>query len=258
MREAACVSTVLISLMAGALPAAPLVSPEAAALLASPEPASPEMLATQDPAAITLLEQMATAHQGLETLEGRIVQRRRSEAFLEDIVSTGTFRVRRPDLLRFDYDESETVGRSTYFIRGDTCWAHIPELAQVEIYNLGEGGVGRSISRIMIGLDGAVDELQRSHWIRLLPPDPAETALGDSVAHLHFTPREGVDPEGFTSIDLWVNTQTLLPVQVKMVEETGDETTLTLTDLTLNPPLEDRIFDPQQNIPPGTEIVEVQ
>jgi hypothetical protein len=43
-----------------------------------------------------------------------------------------------------------------------------------------------------------------------------------------------------------------------MIEESGDETTLTLTSLTLNPDLGGDVFDPRANIPDSAEIIELQ
>jgi outer membrane lipoprotein-sorting protein len=83
-----------------------------------------------------------------------------------------------------------------------------------------------------------------------------EEPIGDEVAHLRFEPKDEIDPNGFTAIDLWVNQSTLLPVQVKVVEQSGDVTTLRLTSLTLNPELDDTLFDPMASIPEGTEIIE--
>jgi outer membrane lipoprotein-sorting protein len=215
---------------------------------------------SHDPTAIDLLEQMAVAHEDLETLEGTFRQHKHSAVFLEDIDSTGQFQCRRPDLFRYDYDATETTGESTYWLVGDTLSVHIPELQQLEIYYLDsqEGAVGHSIRNVMIGLDGAVDELRASHWIRSAPLSEEDRALGEAATHLMLEPRDGVDAQGFTSIELWVDTVSLLPVQVKMIEESGDTTTLTLTSLTRNPPLDDAAFDPLVNIPDGTEIIEPQ
>ena len=63
-----------------------------------------------------------------------------------------------------------------------------------------------------------------------------------------------MDPQGFTRIDLWVNRGDLLPEQLKVVEESGDELTLRLTSLTLNPALDDALFEPTESIPPGTDF----
>jgi outer membrane lipoprotein-sorting protein len=248
--------------------AVPTGSPEAAPTRVLPEVAeppsaetavsvSPEAGPQSDPRALDLLEQMAAAHQNLETLRGDFVQHRHSEMFLEDTVNTGDFACRRPDQFRYNYNASDATGSSEYFLRGDTAWAYIPELKQVEVYHLDtQEGAGRGFSRILIGLDGAISELRSTHWIHLAPPSPEDQELGESIAHLHLQPKEEVDPDGFTSIDLWVNTRSLLPEQLKMVDENGDITTLRLTNLTLNPEVDDSEFDPEQNIPPGTEFIE--
>jgi outer membrane lipoprotein-sorting protein len=252
----------------GAVELVTLASGEVIARVATPEPVVPEPVSSEpiivtqshDPAAIDLLEQMAVAHENLETLEGTFRQHKHSVVFLEDIRSTGRFKCRRPDHFRYDYDATETTGESTYWLVSDTLSVHIPELQQLEIYYLDsqEGAVGHSIQNVMIGLDGAVDELRTSHWIRTAPLAEEDRSLGESVTHLVLEPQDGVDSQGFTSIELWVDTVSLLPVQVKMIEESGDTTTLTLTSLTRNPPLDDAAFDPLVNIPDGTEIIEPQ
>jgi outer membrane lipoprotein-sorting protein len=196
---------------------------------------------------------MAASHADLETLSGTFSQRKRSELFMEDIESTGTFRCRRPDMFRYDYDPSETTGASTYWFVGDTTWVYVPELKQAEVYL---NAPGQEIGNLMIGLDGAVNRLRETHWVRLMPASPEDEALGESIAHLHLVPQPGAEASQYLSADLWIDQVALLPVQLKLVEESGDETTIRIEAMNLNPSLEDTVFDPLASIPSDTEIIE--
>ena len=223
--------------------------------LASPE--VPIALPSHDPAALELLEQMATAHADLQTLTGEFRQRTDSEMFLEEDISTGRFLWRRPDRFRYDYESTELTGASTCWFVGDTGSIYIPEVNQLEIYHLGtDDSLGGSLSRVLIGLDGALEELRESYWIGLADVASPEAGLAESIAHVTLEPKEGVDPDGLVAIDVWINSASLLPAQVKMVEESGDTTTLTFTTLSVNRDLDDDVFDPLKSVPEDVNILE--
>ncbi|NUP90007.1 MAG: outer membrane lipoprotein carrier protein LolA [Candidatus Sumerlaeia bacterium] len=228
-------------------------SAEEAAAAVSPE----GVRLAHDPEALDLLNQMAQAHADIETLQGTFTQHKVSELFLDAIDSTGRVAVRRPDRFRYDYDGTDDMGPHTYWDLGGQIFVHMPDLNQLEVYDMrGEGTQVRTLSHLLIGLDQAVEELQTLYWIQMVSPDPASGELGENVARLRLTPREGADETGATGLDLWVDRESLLPVQVKTVEESGDETTLRINSLTLNPALDEATFDPMETIPEGTEIVE--
>jgi outer membrane lipoprotein-sorting protein len=233
------------------------VSPEVALLseLASPE--VPIALPSHDPAALDLLEQMATAHADLQTLTGEFRQRTDSEMFLEEDISTGRFLWRRPDRFRYDYESTELTGASTCWFIGDMGYIHIPEFNQLEIYHLdSDDSLGGSFSRVLIGLDGALEELRERHWIGLADVASPEATLAESIARVTLEPKEGVDPDGLVAIDVWINSASLLPAQVKMVEESGDTTTLTFTTLSANRDLDDDVFDPSKSVPEDVNTLE--
>ncbi len=251
-RPCLLIASLLIAVPWAALAQGESASPETTSEAASSELPPPGP--SHDQAAIELLEQMAAAHADLETLAGEFTQIKHSELFLEEIASRGHFQCRRPDLFRYDYEASETTGPSSYFFDGETISAYIPDLRQLEVYR--EPTIGGSFRGVLIGLDEAVDDLQAQHWIHLIPASPEADSLAEGVVGIRFEPREEGGARDFVSADLWVDPVTLLPARVKMVEESGDETTLTFSSLEMNPVLDDAVFDPLASIPPETEIIE--
>lgn len=229
-------------------------SPEVVAEVVTPEVAAPVMAHSAE--ALALLEQMATAHVDLVTMAGDFTQRKYSELYLEEIESQGRFYCRRPDLFRYDYSASEAVPEATWWLIGSTAWSWVPELYQAEIYR--DVSIGSTFSQVLTGIDGAVDELREDHWVVLADPASADAELGEAIAHIQILPLDEVDAEGFIRIDLWVDTRSLLPVQVKMVEQRGDEITIRLSSLELNPDLDDDVFDPQATIPDDADLLEAQ
>jgi outer membrane lipoprotein-sorting protein len=253
--------------LAAALAAQP-ASPEALTEAASPEPAVIEAVSaitatsevraapSHDIEAIALLEQMSSTHSGLQALQGTFIQHKTSEMLLEEDVATGRFWWQRPGRFRYDYDASELTGESSYWFIGDDAHVYIPEFNQHEIYHLSQDDtLDQSYSRVLIGLDGAVDELLERNWVRLNAPTEEDVELGPGVTHITLIPRDGVDPDGLTQIDLWVDQQRF-PAQVKMVEESGDTTVLRFTALTPNPDIGDEVFDPGATVQPDATVLE--
>jgi len=232
-------------------------SPEIMAAPVSPEPTAG--VPTHDEAALTLLEEMAAIHGNVETAEGSIRQVKYSVDFLEEIETTGRFVARRPNLFRFDYDPSDDVGGSVYWVLPDEFWIYMPELNQAEVIpNNSENSLAKLLSNVVIGLGGAVEQLRSENWITLEEIGPETEEFGTDIAHLLFTPRGGVDDQGVTQMEAWIDLATLQPVRLKFIEESGDETTLTITSLALDVELEPGLFDPRQTIPQSAVIEEIK
>ena len=62
------------------------------------------------------------------------------------------------------------------------------------------------------------------------------------LIHLRLTPHVARRGE-FTQLDLWYDTQTLLPVRVATLDETENRTTVILSNVKVDQPVTDKVFD---------------
>jgi outer membrane lipoprotein-sorting protein len=78
-----------------------------------------------------------------------------------------------------------------------------------------------------------------------------ELVNGKATTQLRLTPKRGGE---FASVDLWVNHETWLPTQYKIVDRNGDYTVVKLTNTEVNVALKDGDFN--VSYPSGVKVVD--
>jgi outer membrane lipoprotein-sorting protein len=211
-------------------------------------------------ATLAMLKALETRHASIVTVHGEFDQLKVSEIFLEEIKSRGTFRFKKPDLFRCDYEPPDEM---TNLIRKDAIYIYVPELEQCEVYRFASDQErDQQLHSMVLGFGFRTSELLEAYEIRS-SEDPGtlreELVLKnlnpDETVLFELTPRpEVADTSPFTQLKLWIDKEQLLPEKVWFEDYNGDQTTLDIRRIELNPSLDPKLFD--ASFPSGTEFID--
>jgi outer membrane lipoprotein-sorting protein len=201
-----------------------------------------------------ILNKMERAHQEMKSLRAELTQQKTNAQIGVTDREVGTL-LYKPAVgkgkgkLRIDYSRPS---RDTIAVVGDQVTFYQPRINQVFKSNLSKAAKGGSVRlggyTQLIGLDGSLKSLTTHYQIEFVKD---ETIEGQMTTLLRLTPK---DRGQFVTVDLWVNQQTWIPAQWKMIERNGDFTIVTLAKMQLNTTIPDAAFT--VNIPGGTKVVD--
>jgi outer membrane lipoprotein-sorting protein len=181
-----------------------------------------------------ILNKMEKAHLDLKSLRAELSQQKTnaqigvSDNEYGSLIykpSTG----RNKGKLRIDYTRPS---RDTIALVGDSVVYYQPRINQVfksTLARAAKGKVGGFTQ--LIGLDGSVKSLAGNYNIEFLKD---EVINGQMTTLLRLTPKAGGQ---FSTIDIWVNQQSWIPAQWRLVERNGDFTIVSLKNVQLNTPI---------------------
>ncbi|MFZ4985629.1 MAG: LolA family protein [Blastocatellia bacterium] len=198
-----------------------------------------------------ILNKMEKAHLDLKSLRAELSQQKTnaqigvSDNEYGSLIykpSTG----RNKGKLRIDYTRPS---RDTIALVGDSVVYYQPRINQVfksTLAKAAKGKVGGFTQ--LIGLDGSVKSLAGNYNIEFLKD---EVINGQMTTLLRLTPKAGGQ---FSTIDIWVNQQSWIPAQWRLVERNGDFTIVSLKNVQLNTPIPDSAFN--VSVPGGVKVVD--
>lgn len=197
-----------------------------------------------------ILKKMETAHANLKSLRAGIVQEKHNVQIDVSDTDYGTL-IYKPGApgqtrLRIDYTKPDTRVAA---VVGDNVVFYQPRINQAFQSTLSKAAKGRTGGYTMLaGLLGSIKSLKDKYTI-----EPAGEGLvnGQPAFQLHLVPKGKDD---YASVDIWVNNDTSLLVQQKLVERNGDYMLVKLTNLEQNIKLPDEAF--VVKYAPGTKIVD--
>ena len=201
-----------------------------------------------------ILNKMERAHQEMKSLRAELTQEKTNAQIGVTDTEVGSLRYK-PAVgkgkgkLRIDYTRPS---RDTIAVVGDQVVYYQPRINQVfksTIAKATKGGNARMGGYTqLIGLDGSLKSLAANYQIEFIKD---ETVQGQMTSLLRLTPKTKGQ---FVSIDLWVNQQSWMPAQWKMIERNGDYTIVSLRNMQLNTTISDAEFSVA--IPGGTKVVD--
>ncbi len=212
------------------------------------------------PKTLTLLKALETRHASIVTVHGDFDQLKVSDIFLEEIKSKGSFRFKKPDQFRCDYEPPDEM---TNLIREDAIYIYVPELEQCEVYRFtSDQERDQQLHSMVLGFGFRTAELIEAYFIQssedagsLLDELKRGGKKADRVALLELTPRpEVADTSPFTRLKLWIDKEDLLPEKVWFEDYNGDQTTLDIHSIELNISIDPKLFVP--SFPSGTEYID--
>ncbi len=148
--------------------------------------------------------------------------------------------------IRMRIEFSQPDARSVAF-EGNKGEIYYPKINTVHEYDLGKH---RSLVEqfLLLGFGSTGKELAKDYTIRLIGGDEV---AGAKTSHLELTPKSAKTRERLVKVELWIAAQGGHPVQQKFYWPSEDTTTITYTDIELNPKLDDS--DLALNLPPGVK-----
>ncbi len=191
-----------------------------------------------------LVERVKYEQNRIVTLQARLLQRMEGELLLEPEEATGWFRYRPPDALRWEIVEPKPVIMA---VHGDTAVTWNVDLGTARVTE-----VGRLSEQVLeyMGPAGNLETLLKYFAVQAeFPENP-----GDPY-YLHLTPDYRSVAKRVKEIDLWIDAETFLPQQFRVVHASGDERLISLGDLVLNEPIDDSEF--LLDLPDDVDVTEI-
>jgi outer membrane lipoprotein-sorting protein len=209
---------------------------------------------TKDQAALDqVLRQMESVGRTFRSFSAKFVQKRWTAALKEfDSPESGEFYYARATdgsaLIRQEF----TVPASRILtIKGGTATLYQPGIKQAQIYSLGKNK--DKAEYLALGIGQSPAKLQETFHMQLTG---VENINGSPASVLALKPKNPKAAALASSITLWIQQSTGVPIQEKLEEPYGDYTLIQFTAEKLNQKIPDSKFD--QKLPPGVEKLVIQ
>jgi outer membrane lipoprotein-sorting protein len=194
-----------------------------------------------------VLEQIQSKASSLKSLTGRFQQIKSTRLLITPLESRGTFYWQPPDRFRWDVllpDPFRLVAR------GDTILLLFPDLNRATLarHPMGTGLLGQ-----ITGTAGDAEAFERSYYTRVIPSKESDDPRG---VKLSLVPKGGKQARYVKRIDVLIDPGTWLPREVTISEANDDKTTIRLSDVVENLPLQESLFCVEP--PEGVQLQQLQ
>lgn len=199
-----------------------------------------------------ILNKMEKAHQELKSLRAELIQQKTNSQIGITDKEFGALIYKPADgkargKLRIDYVRPS---KDIISLIGENLTYYQPRINQVYKTTLAKASKGKvSGYAQLVGLDGSLKSQTNNYNIEMVKLD--EAVNGQMTAVLRLTPK---NENQIGVIEVWVNQQSWLPAQWKLVERNGDYTVVTLNNVQVNSNIPDNAFN--VSIPGGTKVVD--
>jgi len=179
------------------------------------------------------------------SLRGRFVQRLDSRGLGRSRVESGTFLLKKPSLMRWEYEAPEPKLAIT---DGEATWLYLPEEKEVQrgVFDEQEGGMTVRILAGSLALD-------RDFVSRRLSEEAGDAGAGGNEV-IELTPN--VATEEFDRLILSVDPRSLLIRRLVMVDPLGGRMAFEFFDLEVDPEIPDDLF--RFEVPDGVEVIDMR
>ena len=149
------------------------------------------------------------------------------------MISTGTFLYAKPTRIKWEYVNPEP---RVYLITEDHFIAYYPEQKKAEEVPLGKL-TGRRVFRVF-GIGQTAEDLEKFFDISLGNPGSEKGTF-----LMLLTPKRSRMKDRLQQVRFWVDAKTYLPRRLEYVEADGDSTTLTFSNIRVNPVITEARFN---------------
>jgi outer membrane lipoprotein-sorting protein len=196
-----------------------------------------------------VLNKMEKAHQALKSLKAELIQQKTNPQI--NITDTEYGQIlykpatgKEKGKLRIDYTKPS---KDVVALVGEVATFYQPRINQAWKGPIAKVSKSKGYGQLA-GLDGSLKSLTANHSIDILRD---EQVNGQMTTVLRLSPKGRGQ---YASTEVWVSTQTWLPVQWKLIEHNGDFTVYTLKNPQVNASIPDSAF--AVNLPSGTKIID--
>lgn len=152
----------------------------------------------------------------------------------------------RRNRVRMRVEFTDPDQRSVAFA-GNQAEIYYPKIQTVQVYDLGKHKALVE-AFLLLGFGSSGKELAKDYQIRLAGAGAVE---GVPAWKLELTPKSKKTREKIVKVELWLAKKGAYPVRQKFYAPSGDTTTITYTEVRLNPKLKDS--DLKLNLPPNVK-----
>jgi outer membrane lipoprotein carrier protein len=177
-----------------------------------------------------LIDRVVERQKGLKSLRADFVQLKQSALLLEAVESSGEFRFRAPDLIRWDYRQPDAM--VVLFAEGTVTTFH-PQQARAERLKVSKKQ--RRFVRVLSGTQ-PLDDLTTNFSLTLADPG------GNARYRLSLKPVGAMLKKRLRSLEIEIDRDLFLPVVITYNEADGDSTRYEFNNLVINPELDDSHF----------------
>lgn len=218
--------------------------------LAASAPAATPLSAPLGPEeAREAMERIREMHASVESISASVSQVKRSPLVEEDMVTSGTLVLKKPNLL---YWEVRSPERTVIVVDGRTMWVYVPAIEEVRKKDLRADARARramgffSSSIDLSGGDLSDGEFSGSFDVTLYDVDERWAVV--------LVPKSRIARRYLKSLRVWYRKSDGVPVGFDVIGRKGDETETLLTAISVNPEVDSALFefDP----PDGVRVVD--
>lgn len=184
-----------------------------------------------DDDAAKAIERINAAATGMKTMQCDFTQVKTLKMLAKDIVATGALKYEQPSRLRWEY---ATPQRYLFVLNGKT--VTIRSGAKTDVIDVEQNKIFQQIATIMLNSVTGKSLTDKSSFDTKM----FKHARGAWVAKLF--PRRKELRQVFAEIHISFDPQSLLPIEVRMIDRKGDATVITLKNMRKNEPISAHSF----------------
>jgi len=195
----------------------------------------------ENPDTDTILKKMEGEGKQLSSLQADFRQVRTYSLFDEKKESSGTIYYKKPGMMLWKYNAPDST---VLYLKGRSALMYLPDIKQVQKISLARD---RKTESLLIGFGNTAEEITRNFTVS------ASAGSGGNYK-LDLIPKSEDLSSQFQKLRLTIDGKRWIPLQTERFEQGGDRTMFTFSDVKINIPLKDTLFD---FVPPkGVEVVE--
>lgn len=179
-----------------------------------------------------LLDRFNRTQQTTRSLTASFTERKDLSLLAKPVVSSGTFLYSHPTRIKWEYSGPEP---RVFLITEDRFVAYYPTRKKAEEVSLGKLA-GRRVFRVF-GIGQTAEDLRKFFDISLGDPGAEEGTF-----LMVLTPKRRRVKDRLQMVRFWVDEKTCLPRQLEYLETDGDSTTLTFSNVQVNPEIAEARF----------------
>jgi outer membrane lipoprotein-sorting protein len=136
--------------------------------------------------------------------------------------------------------EFKDPSRREILIADGTVSIYYPKIKKLDEFALGSESLqNKAELGLLAGVGSSGESLRKMYSIRYLGKENIE---GRKTVNLVLTPRDAKTKSFFSTQEVWLETETWLPVRQKMIESSGDSLTIDFDDVEKNKRISDKTF----------------
>jgi len=179
-----------------------------------------------------LLERFNQVQQKTRSLTASFTEKRNLSLLAQPVVSSGTFLYSHPARIKWEYSGPEP---RIFLITEDHFVAYYPTRKKAEEVSLGKLA-GRRVFRVF-GIGQTAEDLRKFFDISL-----GDAGSEQGTFLMVLTPKRRRIKDRLQMVRFWVDEKTCLPRQLEYLETDGDSTTLTFSNVRVNPEIAEARF----------------